>query len=64
METACICMHFQTIKCLMPILYILRINLLMVANSSYDSKFTAIYGHSSTAFLIEDKVLVSITYQL
>ena len=42
METACIRMHFQTIK--YP----------MVATSFYDSKFIARYGDGSTALFFED----------
>ena len=53
METACIRMHFQIIKYLIPVLFRL-IHLPMVANSFYDSKFTARYGDGSTALLIEN----------
>ena len=43
METACIRMHFQIVKYPMP----------MMANSFYDSRFTARYGDGSTALLLE-----------
>ena len=53
METACIRIHFQTIKYPIPILFILCI-CRWLQNSFYDSKFTASYGDGSTTLLIEN----------
>ena len=55
MQTACIRMHFHFKQLKVPDADTLHFtHFKMVANSFYDSKFTAKYGDGSTVLLIED----------